>query len=126
MRALLTPIIDVFRNVPLQSMITAGMAAIILFVMPMMPSTTHLVGVTVDADVLNRLDELEAKGREGRPRTTGQFKAEKKSLEGKPGEVINRMGQEATDAVEKASESTTETLKDLLPGVEADSPLLED
>ncbi|MGD1858367.1 MAG: hypothetical protein ACFB0E_00150 [Leptolyngbyaceae cyanobacterium] len=126
MRALLIRIGNALKKMPLQSMVAAGLAAIILFVMP---GALPLVNATVDANLQNRLDELKAKGREGRPRTTGQFNSEKKSLEGKPSEVIERMRQETADAVEEAIEAVRQNLKDLrqdlFPENEAESLSIE-
>ncbi|MEM6521705.1 MAG: hypothetical protein AAF722_20515 [Cyanobacteria bacterium P01_C01_bin.70] len=126
MRALLAQIRSALKKMPLQSMIAAGLAAMMLLVTPM---TVPLVNASVSVDLQSRLDELKAKGREGRPRTTGQFNAEKEALEGQFGEVMKRMRQETAEAAEEAIAAVRQNLKDLrqdlLPEAKVDSLPME-
>ncbi|MEM1309309.1 MAG: hypothetical protein AAGF98_07390, partial [Cyanobacteria bacterium P01_H01_bin.153] len=102
------------------------LAAMMLLVTPM---TVPLVNASVSVDLQSRLDELKAKGREGRPRTTGQFNAEKEALEGQFGEVMKRMRQETAEAAEEAIAAVRQNLKDLrqdlLPEAKVDSLPME-
>ncbi|MEM9769423.1 MAG: hypothetical protein AAF892_16285 [Cyanobacteria bacterium P01_D01_bin.71] len=126
MRALLAQIRSALKKMPLQSMIAAGLAAMMLLVTPM---TVPLVNASVSVDLQSRLDELKAKGREGRPRTTGQFNEEKEALEGQFGEVMKRMRQETAEAAEEAIAAVRQNLKDLrqdlLPEAKVDSLPME-
>jgi hypothetical protein len=79
--------------------------------------TTQIVDASLKSSQ-NQLDRVTAQGESGRPRTTGQWQAEKESLEGKPVKVLERMGKEATDAAGDLAETYSQTVKDLVPGVE--------
>lgn len=123
MRTLLVQMSQVLRKLPLQQVFAVSLAAVMLLITPIaMP----LASTTVDTGVQSRLSDLEGKGSEGRPRTTGQFREQQENLEGQPGEVLERMGRQAADAFGEANETVGQTMKDLVPGVETDRLSMDD
>ncbi|MGF1518685.1 MAG: hypothetical protein ACFCVB_12895 [Nodosilinea sp.] len=54
----------------------------------------------------------------GRPRTMGQWEAENKELQGKPGQQLKRIAEESANAVKNMAEIYPENVKTLLPEVD--------
>ena len=106
---------EILKNIQWKQIITACFAGMLLLSMP----TTQLADAQIDASTQNRLDEVREKGKQGRPRTTGQWQSEKESLSGQPGQVIERMGKEAADAAGNVADTYGQTIKDVTPGLES-------
>ena len=115
MKTLLARLGEILKTIQLQRAIVAGFVAILLFTTQM----PNQIARTVDPGTQNQINRLESQSTNGRPRTTGQFQAEKESLEGRPGEVVKRMGSEFSDAADEAAETVGQTVKDLVPGLES-------
>lgn len=115
MKTIFVRVSEILKSIQWQQMIAVCVVGMMLLSMP----TTQLADAQLDSSTQNRLDEVRAKGAEGRPRTTGQWQSEKESLSGQPGEVIERMGKEAADAAGNVAETYGQTIKDVTPGLES-------
>jgi hypothetical protein len=71
------------------------------------------------------LNDMIARGENGRPVTTRQWQAEKREVEGQPGKRAERIVKESADAVDEMSEIYPDNAKTLTPGVE-NGPLERD
>jgi len=115
MKTIFVRVGEILKNIQWKQIITACFAGMLLLSMP----TTQLADAQIDASTQNRLDEVREKGKQGRPRTTGQWQSEKESLSGQPGKVVERMGKEAADAAGNVAETYGQTIKDTTPGLES-------
>lgn len=106
---------EFLKNIQLKQLIAVCFVSIMLLSMP----TTQLADAKVDSRAYNTLDEVQSRGEEGRPRTTGQWQSEKESLSGQPGKVVERMGKEAADAAGSLADTYGQTVKDVTPGLES-------
>lgn len=64
------------------------------------------------------LNDMIARGEEGRPVTTGQWQAENEKLQGKPAKQAKRIAKESADAVGEMGEIYPGNVKTLTPGLE--------
>ncbi|MBD1875494.1 hypothetical protein H6F75_18600 [Nodosilinea sp. FACHB-131] len=77
-------------------------------------------GVKAEQNTGNRAysNELPPTQEVGRPRTMGQWEAEKDSLEGQPGKRIKRIAEESADAVKDMAGIYPQNARTLTPGVD--------
>ncbi len=85
-----------------------------------------LLTTSVDSSSLNgstkaMLNDMIARGENGRPVTSAQWKAENEKLEGKPVKRAERIAKESGDAVEEMAEIYPGNAKSVLPGMSNDS-----
>lgn len=64
------------------------------------------------------LNDMVARGAQGRPVTTGQWQAENERLQGKPAKQAERIAKESADAVKEMGEIYPDNAKTVLPGME--------
>lgn len=83
--------------------------------------TTSVDNADLPASTKTMLNDMIARGAEGRPVTSNQWKAENKALQGNPGERIERIAEESADAVGEMAEMYPDTAKSTLPGIENES-----
>lgn len=109
---------EFLKNIQWKQVIAAGFVSMLLLATS---ANLHIADASLDSDTRSQLNELENKGKVGRPRTTGQWQGEKESLEGRPGKVLERMGKEATDAAGNLADTYGQTIKDVTPGLESET-----
>ncbi len=63
------------------------------------------------------LNDVIARGENGRPKTAGQWKSENKQLEGQPGKKVERIAKESADAVGEMGEIYPGNAKSVVPGL---------
>ncbi len=85
-----------------------------------------LLTTSVDSSSLNgstkaMLNDMIARGENGRPVTSAQWKAENEKLEGNPLERAERIAKESGDAVEEMAEIYPGNAKSVVPGMSNDS-----
>ncbi|MGB3787519.1 MAG: hypothetical protein WA949_05885 [Phormidesmis sp.] len=85
-----------------------------------------LLTTSVDSSSLNgstkaMLNDMIARGENGRPVTSAQWKAENEKLEGQPVKRAERIAKESGDAVEEMAEIYPGNAKSVLPGMSNDS-----
>ena len=83
--------------------------------------TTSVDNSNLSASTKDMLNDLIARGENGRPVTTGQWQAENEQLQGKPGKQAKRIAKESADAVGEMGEIYPDNAKTVLPGLENDS-----
>jgi hypothetical protein len=116
MKTILVRMGEALSSIQWKQLIAASFVGILLLTTQI---PTQIADANLDSSTQNRLEEVRAKGEQGRPRTTGQWQSEKESLSGQPGKVIERMGKEASDAVGNVADTYGQTLKDVTPGLES-------
>ncbi len=67
------------------------------------------------------LNDMIARGENGRPVTTGQWQAENEQLQGKPAQQAKRIAKESANAIDEMTDIYPENAKTVLPGMENDS-----
>jgi len=107
---------EILKSIQWKKVITACFVGLLLLTTQI---PTQVADANIDSSTQKRLDEVRAKGEEGRPRTTGQWQSEKESLSGQPGKVVERMGKEAVDAAGNVANTYGQTIKDVTPGLES-------
>lgn len=85
-----------------------------------------LLTTSVDNSSLNNstkamLNDMIARGENGRPVTSAQWKAENEALEDQPGKRVKRIAKESGDAVEEMGEIYPGNAKSVIPGMSNDS-----
>ena len=83
--------------------------------------TTSVDSADLNQSTKDALNNLIAKGENGRPVTTRQWQAENEALQGQPGKQAERIGKEAADAVDEMGEIYPGNVKTLTPGLENES-----
>lgn len=79
--------------------------------------TTNIADASLSSETQANLDRVTEQGETGRPRTTGQWEAERDSLQGKPIKRLERITEETADAVGEMAEIYPQNAKTLTPGV---------
>ena len=82
--------------------------------------TTSVDNSTLDSGAKEMLNDMIARGENGRPVTTGQWQAENERLQGQPGKQLERIVEESADAVENMAEIYPGNAKSVLPGMSND------
>lgn len=101
----------VFAGLKLQSVISIAFVGFLLL-------TTSVDGADLPNSTKMMLNDMIARGAEGRPVTTGQWQAENEKLQGQPAKQVKRIAKESADAVGEMGEIYPDTVKSTLPGVE--------
>ena len=83
--------------------------------------TTSVDNSSLNGSTKAMLNDMIARGENGRPVTSAQWKAENEKLQGDPGKQAKRIAKETGDAVEEMSEIYPGNAKDLTPGLSNDS-----
>lgn len=83
--------------------------------------TTSVDNADLPASTKTMLNDMIARGAEGRPVTSNQWKAENKALQGDPAERIERIAKESADAIGEMGEMYPDTAESTLPGIENES-----
>lgn len=116
MRTIFIRMSEFLKPIRWQQVIAASFVGVLLLTTS---ANLYLADASMDSNTQNRLNKVENQGKTGRPRTTGQWQAEKESLEGQPGKVVERMGKEAADAAGNLADTYGQTVKDVTPGLES-------
>ncbi len=83
--------------------------------------TTSVDNSSLNSSTKTMLNDMIARGENGRPVTSAQWKAENEALEGNPTERIERIAKETGDAVEEMGEIYPGNAKSVIPGMSNDS-----
>ena len=105
---------NLFSGLRLQSVISIAFVGFFLL-------TTSVDSASLPNSTKTMLNDMIARGAEGRPVTTGQWQAENQKLQGQPAKQAKRIGKESADAVGEMGEMYVNTAKNSLPGLEAES-----
>ncbi len=83
--------------------------------------TTSVDSADLQPSTKAMLNDMIARGADGRPVTTGQWQAENESLQGKPGKQAKRIVKESADAIDEMGDIYPDNAKTVLPGMKNDS-----
>ena len=100
-----------FSGLKLQSVISIAFIGFFLL-------TTSVDSADLPNSTKAMLNDMIARGAEGRPVTTGQWQAENERLQGQPAKQAKRIAKESADAVGEMAEMYPDTAKSTLPGME--------
>lgn len=100
-----------FAGLRLQSVISVAFVGFFLL-------TSSVDSANLPNSTKTMLNDMIARGAEGRPVTTGQWQAENEELQGQPAKQAKRIAKESADAVGEMGEMYPDTAKSTLPGVE--------
>lgn len=95
----------------LQHIVAASFVGLLLL-------STSVDTADLPASTKTMLNDMIARGEEGRPVTTGQWQAENEKLQGKPAKQVKRIAKESADAVGEMGEIYPGNAKTLTPGLE--------
>jgi len=123
MKTFFTRLGSVLKGFQLRQLFAALMVGLVLIMASANKATPVLTSLA--PDVKADLAKVTEQGETERPRTTGQWQAEKESLEGKPLQAAQRMAKEAADAAGDMADIYVQNAKTLTPGVD-DGKLPED
>lgn len=98
----------------LQSFVAIAFVGLVLL-------TTSVDNSSLNSSTKTMLNDMIARGENGRPVTSAQWKAENEALEGQPGERVKRIAKESGDAVEEMGEIYPGNAKSVIPGMSNDS-----
>ena len=101
----------IFSGINLKTMMSAAFVGLLLL-------TTSVDSADLPGSTKAMLNDMIARGAEGRPVTTGQWQAENEALQGQPAKQAKRIAKESADAVGEMGEMYPDTAKSSLPGVE--------
>ncbi|MEO0770849.1 MAG: hypothetical protein AAFY72_15755, partial [Cyanobacteria bacterium J06649_4] len=79
--------------------------------------TTSVDSADLPASTKIMLNDMIARGTEGRPVTSAQWKAENEALKGNPLERVERIAEESADAVGEMAEMYPDVAESTLPGI---------
>ncbi len=83
--------------------------------------TTSVDSADLKPSTKAMLNDMIARGADGRPVTTGQWQSENESLQGKPAKQAKRIVKESADAIDEMGDIYPENAKTVLPGMTSDS-----
>lgn len=83
--------------------------------------TTSVDSADLQPSTKAMLNDMIARGADGRPVTTGQWQSENESLQGKPGKQAKRIVKESADAIDEMGDIYPDNAKTVLPGMKNDS-----
>lgn len=82
--------------------------------------TTSIDNADLSSSTKAMLNDMVARGENGRPVTTAQWQAENRKLQGEPGKQAERIAVEAADAVGEMAEIYPGNIESVLPGMSND------
>jgi len=83
--------------------------------------TTSVDNSSLEPNAKAALNDMIARGENGRPVTTGQWQAENEALQGKPAMQAERIAKESADAIGEMAEIYPGNIKTVVPGLSNDS-----
>ncbi|MEL7358449.1 MAG: hypothetical protein AAFN40_18040 [Cyanobacteria bacterium J06560_6] len=107
-------ICSAFKALQLQKIVSVAIVGMLLL-------TTSVDNADLNDSTKAMLNDMIARGENGRPVTSAQWKAENEKLEGEPGKRVKRIAKETGDAVEEMAEIYPGNAKSVLPGMSNDS-----
>ncbi|MEL7067543.1 MAG: hypothetical protein AAGN15_02685 [Cyanobacteria bacterium J06581_3] len=107
-------ICSAFKALQLQRIVSVAIVGMLLL-------TTSVDNADLNDSTKAMLNDMIARGENGRPVTSAQWKAENEKLEGEPGKRVKRIAKETGDAVEEMAEIYPGNAKSVLPGMSNDS-----
>ncbi|MGB7085610.1 MAG: hypothetical protein WBD47_08650 [Phormidesmis sp.] len=105
---------QVWSSLQLQKLVAIAFVGLFLL-------TTSVDNANLKASTKAELNDLAARGANGRPTTTGQWLSENEELQGQPGQQAERILKESADAVGEMAEIYPGNVKSVLPGMSNDS-----
>ena len=111
LRAIAQQFFKALSALQLQRFVAAGFVGLLLL-------TTSVDTADLPASTKTMLDDMIARGVEGRPVTTAQWQAENEKLQGDPAKQAERIAKESADAVGEMAEIYPGNAKSVLPGME--------
>lgn len=108
------PVAKVWANLNAQRFVAIAFVGLFLL-------TTSVDNSSLNASTKAMLNDLIARGENGRPVTAGQWEAENRELQGEPGKQAERIVKESADAVGEMGEIYPDNAKTVLPGLENSS-----
>lgn len=103
-------VLGLFSGLKLQSAISIAFVGFFLL-------TTSVDSADLPNSTKAMLNDMIARGEEGRPVTTGQWQAENENLQGQPAKQAKRIAKESADAIGEMGEMYPDTAKSSLPGI---------
>lgn len=104
-------ITQIWKQWQLQRVVSAAFVAMLLL-------TTSVDSANLNASTKAMLNDMIARGEEGRPVTTGQWQARNEALQGKPAEQAKQITRQSADAIEEMAEIYPNNAKAVTPGVD--------
>ena len=80
--------------------------------------TTSVDSADLPGSTKAMLNDMIARGEEGRPVTTAQWEAQNEKLEGNPAERLEQIAKQSADAVDEMADIYPNNAKALTPGVD--------
>lgn len=100
-----------FAGLKLQSVISIAFVGFFLL-------TTSVDSANLPNSTKAMLNDVIARGAEGRPTTSSQWQSENEALQGQPAKQAKRIAKESADAIGEMGEIYPDTAKSTLPGIE--------
>ena len=110
-QALFSAIAQLWKQWQMQRVVSAAFVAMLLL-------TTSVDSANLNASTKSMLNDMIARGEEGRPVTTGQWQAQNEKLQGNPGEQIEQIAKQSADAIDEMADIYPNNAKALTPGVD--------
>ena len=119
MKTLFTHINRILEKITLKQALAAFFVGII--VLTAGPTAAHATEAKLSlADSAQAsLSRITKEGETGRPRTTGQWQAENEALQGQPLDQLDRITEEAADAIGEMAEIYPQNVRTLTPGMDS-------
>lgn len=95
----------------MQRVVSAAFVAMLLL-------TTSVDTADLPASTKTMLNDMIARGEEGRPVTTGQWQSRNEALQGQPGEQLKQITSQSADAIDEMADIYPNNAKALTPGVD--------
>ncbi len=110
-RAIAQNFFQALSRLQLQRFVAAGFVGLFLL-------TTSVDTADLPASTKTMLNDMIARGEEGRPVTSAQWQAENEALQGEPAKQAERIAKESADAVGEMAEIYPGNAKSVIPGME--------
>ncbi len=98
------------QSVNLQRLVAVAFVGLFLL-------TTSVDSADLPSSTKAMLNDMIARGENGRPVTTGQWQAENEQLQGQPAKQVKRIAKESADAVDEMTDIYPNNAKTVLPGM---------
>lgn len=104
-------IAQLWQQWQMQRVVSAAFVAMLLL-------TTSVDTADLNPSTKAMLNDMIARGEEGRPVTTAQWEAQNEKLEGNPAERLEQIAKQSADAVDEMADIYPNNAKALTPGVD--------
>lgn len=108
---LFNAIAQIWQQWQMQRVVSAAFVAVLLL-------TTSVDTADLPASTKTMLNDMIARGEEGRPVTSGQWQAQNEALQGNPAEQLEQIAKQSADAIDEMADIYPNNAKALTPGVD--------